>query len=260
MGHLSTFFNTEIQDSSFLSAIGDFGLTPVRYLFNGNKVLIKKDEQDNSTIEVHHVESFYHEKYHYSKSTAELESSTASMLKCIGMIIGLVPGFFLCIFKAFAYFSADTREDHRVAKLHFTPFDMTLGSKEAPAADKAALKLLFKEEKNKNKKLHRPVKTLTIHGNGFLSYGSSDRINKLNPEKVILAGIMIAKYEYENKHDDYILVELEKTKWQVINSATTDDAPTTLEEAQEFTPPRKGWFTFDRWRVLIEIPKPAAAT
>jgi len=257
MGHLSTFFNTEIQDSGFLSAIGDFGLTPVRYLFNGNTVLIKNK---NSTTQVHHVESFYHKNHHFSKSTVQLESSSTNMLKCIGMIIGLVPGFFLCILKVFAYFSADMREDHRLAKLHFTPFDITLGSKEAPAADEAALKLLFKEEKEKNKMMQRPIKTLTIHGNWFLSYGLGNRINKLKPEKVILAGIEIPIFEYDKEYEDYILTDLKKTKWQVINSTTTDDAPTTLEEAQEFTPPRKGWFTFDRWRVLIEIPKPIAAT
>ena len=248
MNHIGLFFNTEIQDSGFLSAIGDFGLTPVRYLFNGNTVLIEKDD---STTEVHHVESFHHKEPHFSKSTMTLTSSSTGMLTCIGMIVGLVPGFFLCIFKVFAYFSADMREDHRLAKLHFTPIDRTIGSSESPITTRDEINSsLFRERK---KPLHRLTNILTIHGDGNLEVKSlfGKDLYSLNPRKIILEGATIG-----DRTDDYILGWLKTSKWKLINRTTDSDAPTTLDEARDYTPPAKGWFTFDRWRVLIEIPRP----
>jgi len=245
MGHLSVFFNTEIQDSGFLSAIGDFGLTPVRYLFNGNKVLIEENDEQE-VVGVHHVQSFHYSEFNFSTSTTDLESSTASMLKCIGLIVGLVPGFFLCIFKAFAYFSADTREDHRLAKLHFTPIDRTIGTPENPIDTLDKLDAAYKNEREEP--LHRLTNTLTIHGNGSLELTSAFAIDVLNPKKVILQGATVG-----NQTDYLILNYLKTSNWKVINPTTSRDAPTTLDEARDYTPPTKGCLTTERWQVLIEI-------
>jgi len=251
MNHIGVFFNTEIEDSGTLAAIGDWGLTPVRYLFNGNKVLIEKD---NSTIEVHHVESYYY-KNNYSRSNRGLKSSNTDMLKCVGMIVCLIPGFFLSIFKAFAYVSADIRENHRSTVQHFTPIDITIGGVNRITDQEELTKKLRKEIK---KPLHPLINTLTIHANeGILADRHGHIINLLNPKKVILDG---AKTDINLETDTKILRFLKKSNWKVINYTTINDAPTTLGEAQEFTPPTKGWLTTDRWQVLIEIPKPAVAT
>ena len=246
MSHIGVFLNTEIKDSVPLAALGDWGLTPVRYLFNGNTVEI----ESNSKAIVHHVESFHHKNNHRSCSKRDLKSSKTDMLICIGMIVCLIPGFFLSIFKAFAYFSADMREDHRLAKLHFTPIDRTIGTPTNPISLRVRLKQYLDQEEKKP--LHQPTDTLTIHGDGSLPLSYGINIKVLNPKKVILEGVTV------NHHTtgSHILGNLKTSKWKLINPTTDRRAPTTLDEARHFTPPRKGWITFDRWQVIIEIPRP----
>lgn len=130
MNDLRVFFNTEIftvkpnpssplmitEKPGCLEQIGNFGLTPCRYLFNGKKI------------------SIYHQEKPDVVGRDSFEEK--SMLKTIAAILLLIPGLFFAIAKAFAYFSPETRKNHAEAvsfldrELTWTDEDVLLDDQE----------------------------------------------------------------------------------------------------------------------------------
>lgn len=112
---MSVFFNTRIEDQGTLALIGDTGLAPVRYLCNGNTVQIKGTT-------VHHVSSFFSKHgdvcYQMSRTDWSFQSTPKSLYKPVLAITLLIPGLLFSIIKAMAYFSADMRKAHYLAKEH----------------------------------------------------------------------------------------------------------------------------------------------
>ncbi len=56
--HLNVFFNTKISHQGLLAWIGDKGLAPFRYLFNGNNVKIDYDQNSGQPVNLHRLPSF----------------------------------------------------------------------------------------------------------------------------------------------------------------------------------------------------------
>ena len=54
MGDLCIFLNSRVENSGALAWIGDKGLAPFRYLFNGKTIRVQPRESDQE-IEIHHV-------------------------------------------------------------------------------------------------------------------------------------------------------------------------------------------------------------
>lgn len=99
MGDLNVFFNTKVRHSGALSAIGNFGLTPVRYLCYGKTFQMitvpGTNELAVSRIQVCPKNNFF---------------------RTITAVVLLVPGLILAIAKLASYIFANTRKDHQRVK------------------------------------------------------------------------------------------------------------------------------------------------
>jgi hypothetical protein len=190
MNHLEVFLRTSIENSQGSLGIGNFLLTPVRYLFRGKKLSWIEPNQ------IHHVKAFANNhgmiKFR-SKTHQPLRASDKTFLKTVAAIIFLIPCFFAgTIFKAIAYLSSETRDRHRLVKKHFTPINVKVGSPTERIANETELQnrlsLLLQDP------IHPRINVLTIYGNGNLKINHECGILRLNPQKVILVGAEIVNH------------------------------------------------------------------
>src|SRR5215207_2779167 len=95
MNDLCIVLNTRVENSGALAWIGDKGLAPFRYLFNGKTIRVQPRASDQE-IEIHHVASFHKRgDLNYSNSNWHLRSSSTGMIKTALSIVFLIPGFIL---------------------------------------------------------------------------------------------------------------------------------------------------------------------
>jgi hypothetical protein len=188
MSNLCVFLNTKVEDSGILAGIGDLGLTPFRYLFNGKTIRVQAQGQQ---IEIHHVASFHKSgSKNVSHSTWQLKSSPTGMIKAVCAVVLLIPGFLFAVSKVFAYLFSDVREKHSLAKEHLTPIDRPIGTVDRPIQTIEYLnKTLSREFKSDLK--HRPTNALIIHGDGKLEINEDPGILRFNPMKLVLEGAAI---------------------------------------------------------------------
>lgn len=90
----SYFLNTKVRNSHPLESIGDFFLTPSRYLFAGKEIILKGNE-----IEV--AQTFQYDNLHWLKSLASLIALPFS--ETLG-----------AVFKGLAYLSPEVRQRHEL--------------------------------------------------------------------------------------------------------------------------------------------------
>src|SRR5580658_7637403 len=123
MYDICVFLNTRVENSGVLAWIGDKGLSPFRYLFNGRTIRIIRGEWGNPDIEVHRVASFHKRGWQNSSRTNEyLTSSFTNLTKTILSIVFLIPGMILgAAFKGLAYLFPDVRSNHKLTKESLTP-------------------------------------------------------------------------------------------------------------------------------------------
>ena len=256
MNDLSIFLNTRVENSGMLAQIGDAGLAPFRYLFNGTTVRIQKRETDQA-IEVHHVQSFTDYWLGSScRSDCDLEAKCTFVagfqevfllapgvevvtpvlqMFQIGFAVAfLVPGLFLAVSKVFAYAYSDIRDKHQLAKEHFTVIDRHIGSAEKPIQTIEELKEALLNERNDPK--NQRTRALIIHGNGELNIerDCDGTILYLNPMKLVLDGATII---YDKKDGDWSFDAdmLYSHKWQVL---TTKESKKTA--STDFDDPKNG--------------------
>jgi hypothetical protein len=197
MGHVSTFFNTEISHSGTLAALGDACFAPIRYFLHGKTVDIDKTTK---TTVIHSMASYHPEAGHRSRVFAYLlkngsknyftdkgVSQEKHLLATVGAIVALVPCFFLgLIFKSLAYLSSTMRERHNLAKLHLTPSNMKIGTQNIPLDQEGIRKALEERIQDPG---HQKVDALIIHGRQEVTVSDTDdQIRALNPRKIILIG------------------------------------------------------------------------
>jgi hypothetical protein len=189
MSNLCVFFNTKVEDSGIFAGIGDLGLAPFRYLFNGKTIRVEL--HDDKQIEIHHVASFHKlGSDNGSYTTRGLRSSSTGMIKTICAVVLLIPGFFLALSKVFAYVFSDVREKHSLVKEHLTPINRHIGNVFNPIQNIAELEEQLSREFNSDLK-HRPTNALIIHGNGNLEINEDPGILRFNPMKLVLEGAAI---------------------------------------------------------------------
>ncbi len=187
MNHISLFFNNQIinnsiipdKTSKFLAQSVDFGnwcLTPIRYLCEGNLVIVS-----TKFSSVRHDPAYTKE-----------ERQKMPFLHVVACIILLAPSLIVgTIFKGIGYLSAPIREKHKLALLHFTPIDLKIGQSDERLSFEEIQKSL-KQAKEANQ-LDQPVNKLTIYAEENTSIDRDPGIIPLNPDKVILVGAKITR-------------------------------------------------------------------
>ncbi len=248
MNNVNLFLNAEIKDCGRLAAAADLALSPVRYFFHGHTVKVVKFQAQDY---VQHVSSFkdkgdtanvvYNtdDKIH---TKIFVDGSSRGYLKSVAIIALFVPGLILgTIAKSFAYLSDDMRAKHRLAKLHFTLVDKTIGSEENRLDERGIQAELTKL---KDAPLHQKVNNLIIYGNGNVEFKADPGFVAMNPKKVVLVGARIIRDSLVTTQLDDTLAA--KKEW-FSRSVLGDTDPTlvrqiniaSVKEALDHIPPRR---------------------
>jgi hypothetical protein len=248
MNGLCVFLNSRVENSGALAWIGDKGLAPFRYLFNGATIRVQRRGSDN-IIEIHHVASFHKSgNSHSSRTSTVLRSSSTGMIKAVLSIVLLIPGIIIgAAFKGLAYLSWSVRENHRLTKAHFTPIIRTIGSPDNPITSIKNLQKALKEEREADP-INRLTDTLVIHGDGNLKINEDPGILRFNPMKLVLEGAQIVHNpSHFGRFDEAIM----KTgNWKFAKSSVA-----TIDIALTIQAPRRSRFSCKRFHVLVGVPK-----
>jgi hypothetical protein len=262
MSDVCIFLNTRVENSGTLAWIGDKGLAPYRYLFNGKTMQVQPRDSDK-VIEIHHVEAFHEDgDWNYSKSNGLLRSESTGMIKTILSIVLLVPGIIVgIVFKVLAYLSSDIREKHSLVKEHFTPINRVIGSVANPIKTRHELHEAIAAERKSDPKNHR-TDAMIIHGDGNLTINEDPGILAFNPMKLILDGVKIVhEPAMGDRLDDKMLFS---GKWKVGPRMITNDPSIagakvqqakSIDDALRYEAPKRSWTSCKRYHTIIEMAK-----
>jgi hypothetical protein len=199
MSDLCIFLNTRVENSGALAWIGNKGLVPFRYLFNGKTIRVQSRESDQE-IEIHHVASFHKQgTQNYSETNGDLQSSSTGMIKTALSIVFLIPGVILgAAFKGLAYLFSDIREKHRLTKEHLTPINREMGSASHPIKTREELSQALEAARRSDPKNHltnaliiHVTNALIIHEDGALPLNEDPGILQFNPMKLVWEGPLV---------------------------------------------------------------------
>lgn len=262
MSHLSVFLNTEVKNKNTFdlgSAFGDVFLSPVRYFFNGRVVT-------NFNNQIGHEKAYKGKWYNFNLNFFD---SSKGFLKTLLMVWFFAPGLITgMIMKSFAYLSKDIRENHDLAKKHFTPIDITIGSEEE-RLDENGIKMELEMWRKKDP-LHRKVNNLIIYGNGNVQFNTDPGFVSMNPKKVVMVGAKIIHAPAMHRLDDELS---DKKKWlvggivrecidhletQIANKVTfithiTQLKVSSVKEALDHKTPRRSFLSSKRYRAVYLV-------
>lgn len=265
MSDLCIFLNSRVENSGALAWIGDKGLAPFRYLFNGKTIRVQPRESDQE-IEIHHVASFHKEgNWNSSKTNYGLISSSTGMIKAALSVVFLIPGLILgAAFKGLAYLSSTVRENHRLTNEHLTPINREIGSASNPIKTRDELRQALEAERKADPK-NQPTIALIIHGDGNLTINEDPGILRFNPMKLVLEGAQIV-------HQPSAIGRLDEAmystgKWQVsaVRVATSSNPDNTfanshgvnsIADALRATAPRRSWTSCKRYHMIFNLARP----
>lgn len=265
MSDLCLFLNSRVENSGALAWIGDKGLAPFRYLFNGKTIRVQPRESDKQ-INIHHVASFHKEgNRNSSKTNYDLKSSSTGMIKAALSVVFLIPGLILgAAFKGLAYLSSSVRENHRLTKEHLTPINREIGSASNPIKTRTQLRQALQAERKADPK-NRPTTALIIHGDGNLTINEDLGILRFNPMKLVLEG---AEIVHESSVAERLDDAMYKTgKWQISavrvatssnpnNSGPNSHSVTSVDDALRATAPRRSWTSCKRYHMIFNLARP----
>lgn len=182
MTSASVFFNNRtVTDSFHFSdvpvALGDWFLTPIRCLYNGNKVTISH-RNDSITIE--------HEKEY---SDWDNKRPTRNFLRLALSIILIVPGAIIgSVFKGVGYLSQSIQNRHTKIRYHYSP-----GSIVGDESDPPDLKTISDILKNDFKNIERDkfCNALVINAKKGTRINVDPGILSEDAKKIILVGARI---------------------------------------------------------------------
>jgi hypothetical protein len=205
MSNLGVFFNTHIIDASlpsqgFLYTIGNIALTPFRYLFHGQTIVIDTGELGRKYI------SKYGSKYiapvygihnpSYIDTWYKRLNKLPKWIKTTLAIILLIPGLLLSALKLPSYFTINTRINHHLTKQYLSPANIVIGSPSKPLNDPEQIETALRNRFNHNiATINRLDKTLTIYGHITAPRLSADLFDSItqafNCKKVFLVGFKL---------------------------------------------------------------------
>lgn len=192
------FFNTAIVKQKEIHSLpekvvslGNWCLTPVRCIFNGDQVIIDKDHRNHTTIT--------HKKEHGKRSLDQI------IIAIVLILPGLISG---AVIKGLGHLSREIRELHKIAVTHYTPINMiTIGDKEN-RLHFDAIRQKLSEYPNF---LQQTVNTVLIYAKEGMEMPRDPGFLDLLPQRVILVGATISK--------EFQLQQLPK-KWSIITLPT----------------------------------------
>lgn len=234
MNDLYIFLNTEIKDSGIFSRIGNLGLAPVRYLFNG-KTIGNISREIGKEIDMEYMPPL------------KANSCIVRMIETALAIILLVPGLLLASSKGLAYlFSEDIRRDHAAVKKFFTPVDIDVGSASHPIKSYEE----FRDKLSLARDAHPVRNAFIIHGDGNFTIDKDPGFLFL-PMKIILNGVNIASTC--QPFNSRWAVDVEKCKkWDNLKIHHVN----SVDEALKATAPRRSWFSCKRYHQIFSVAKP----
>jgi len=212
MNHLNVFFNNRIIAenqfplSNFSVRLGDWCLTPVRYLCDGNKLTVATHE---GHLTVNHQKEFAGFK--------QGDMRKARYLHVIASIIFTIPGvIFGSILKGLGYISAKMREADANARKHYTPLDRTIGSKDRRLKlDEIREEILNMQNNNH---FHQATKNFVVYAQNKTLINEDIGFMGLDARKIILVGAkIIHKRNTENRLDDLLK---EDSRWNCAKERT----------------------------------------
>src|ERR1700722_17071013 len=181
MNNVSVFFNnrTFTKDSFSISdtpvVFGDWCLTPVRCLFDGNKVTVSNKD---GSLTVDHEKEYATSGYR------------RNFLQVVASIVLIIPGLIIgSVFKGLGYLSQSTRKRHNLATQHYTPLDRTIGSPEA-RLNLEGLRQKLNQIRQVNN-LNQPTKNLVIYAEEGTTINEDPGLISLQPQKIILVDARI---------------------------------------------------------------------
>jgi hypothetical protein len=201
MNHISVFLNTKVQNTGWLSAVGNFFLAPTRFLFSGKTINIERDSNTGllkprgqlakvSSFFAPQTAEFEPSYQKFSKQDPQLESTSWGYGVNILFLPIIMAALFIpfavigSIFKAFSYLNPQVREAHHTVKERLTPTDKAIGDENKPVNQTELEKILHDFLMSGQK-----INALIIHAKAEqMSEGCLRLIKKLNPSKVVLVG------------------------------------------------------------------------
>jgi len=255
MRDLYIFLNCRVENSGALAWIGDKGLAPFRYLFNGKAIRIQN--RPNQETIIHHVAAFHKIGGLNSSSTNfNLTSSSTGMIKAALSVVFLIPGLILgAPFKGLAYLFTSVREKHGLAKEHLTPINREIGSSSTPIKNRQELYTALLNEFLHDSK-HRPTNALIIHGDGNLTINEDPGILRLNPMKLVLVGAQIV---CESSSRARLFDEMSNThKWRkgAASVTTSRSINDSVDEALRVVAPKRSWTSCKRYHTIFTLARP----
>lgn len=236
MSSCSVFFNSRVESNhlSFRCAdipknLGNWCLTPIHYLFNGNEITITHCSQ--FPTEVKHEAIYKNDKVGqtFLQRVREYKSTFLNVValiifaiafipvqiykaitwdptfyKTVFAIAFLVPGLILgSVLKGLSYLSKSIRDEHSLAVMHFTPIERLNIGKHYARLNIAGI---TNELDGKNP-LNQPVNALVIFAQPGTTIYTDPGIVRLNPRKLILVNACIKNLLTGNLDLDYKLSE-----------------------------------------------------
>lgn len=250
MSHLCIFLNTSIENSGTLAWIGDKGLAPFRYLFNGRTIRVQPCQSDQKT-EIYSVSSFHKRGLkHRCRANKDLKSSSTGMIKTALAVVFLIPGFILgTAFKGLAHLFSDVKEKHRLTKEYLKPIDREIGSASKPIQSLSHLGQALRLERQSDPQNH-PTHALIIHGDGLLTINEDPGILIFNPMKLILEGVKISPKTQLIGNLNFADKISKTGNWKVSKPlASIDDALRTIA-------PWRSWFSYRRYHMIFTVSRP----
>lgn len=176
------FNNRAVADSFRFSdvpvALGDWFLTPVRCLYNGNKVTISH-KNDAITIE--------HEKEY---SDWDNTRPKRNFLRVILSIILIVPGVIVgSIFKGIGYLSQSIQHRHTAIRRHYSPGNIVGDESDPP--DLKTIEDILKNDFKHIERNNKSCNALVVNAKKGTRINVDPGILSENPQKIILVGARI---------------------------------------------------------------------
>ena len=267
MHNISVFFNSRTVNKDSFGfadvpvAFGDWCLTPVRCLFNGNKVTVSTRD---GIVQVDHEKEYAQENIeHAVYNLYGFGKPKRTYTRVILAIVFLVPGVIIgSAFKGLGYLAKPIRDRHNLAVQHFTPVTRTIGSQEGPLDIAGIIQKLAEQRRNNH--LHQTTETLIIYAQAGTQIKEDPGIRDFDPKKLILVGTQMIHgpsdslggcmdenldRTWENRRRPGVM----KDAVRVEGSFAVQWKVRSIEAAIKDVPPRRSFFSFERYKRIYVV-------
>ena len=269
MNHFAVFFNHRVHaytsSSNFSDRSVKFGnwcLTPVRCLFDGNKIGIFYETRNHTVV------SKLLSSKEYLNSTFNMSNRPKkNVWRVVASIILLIPGLIIgSAFKGLGYLSPSIRAYHQLVIRHYTPVDHIIGSEEN-RLNLSQIEAQLREIRENNL-LTQPTRNVVIYAEEGTQIEKDPYpgILDLDPKKLILIGAQLTRSPSSTSCLDMYMQS--DSYWEQRHTPNRPKNATLLKEcrtntaqwkveslaaAVRDTPPRISLFSFERYKRVYVV-------